>query len=180
VLHAQDLSRPIMLVATDSLDATPFGQTVLLATPVAQGGHIGFIINRPSGVKLKTLLPEQPSARAVAEPVYLGGPVHTDTLFALARAAPEVGRWVIPLLPGLIAVLDEDGIDQILDQATNEARYYIGIFIWPAEELRTQVEAGLWTVKRADAASVFRKQPNRLWSELRATVPRSGEPGSWL
>lgn len=178
--HAQELSQPVTLVASEDLDGTPFAQTVVIATPTPVGGHIGFIVNRPTDVKLETLFPDTPSTRTVADPVYLGGPRHTDSLFVLAPAAPAGSTNVIALLPGLVAILDEDAIDLVLEQSPNDARYFIGMFLWAPGELATQVKAGIWTVKPADATVAFRKQASQLWSELRATSVRGGKSGTWL
>ena len=50
--HAEDLSQPVILVASSALDGSPFEQTVVVAAPLPDGGHIGFIINKPMNVKL--------------------------------------------------------------------------------------------------------------------------------
>jgi hypothetical protein len=46
--HAADLSQAVILVASQELGGSPFEQTVVIATPLPQGGHIGFIVNRPT------------------------------------------------------------------------------------------------------------------------------------
>jgi len=53
--RATDLSEPVILVASSLLDQTSFQQAVVLATPLDDGG---FIINKPIGVKLQELLPD--------------------------------------------------------------------------------------------------------------------------
>jgi putative AlgH/UPF0301 family transcriptional regulator len=72
--HAADLSQAVVLVASERLSDSPFAQTVVLATPLPEGGHIGFVLNRPTGVKLESLLPDQESSRKVVDQVYAGGP----------------------------------------------------------------------------------------------------------
>ncbi len=62
-VHAADLSQAVILVASKDLDGSPFERTVVIAAPLPNGGHIGFIANRPTTVKLDKLLPE--SARLV-------------------------------------------------------------------------------------------------------------------
>ena len=42
--RAADLSEPVILVASSLLDHTPFQQAVVLATPLDDGAHIGFIL----------------------------------------------------------------------------------------------------------------------------------------
>src|SRR4030095_3466074 len=72
--RAVDLSQAVILVASDRLKGSLYEQTVVLAAPLPQGGHLGFVVNRPTSVKLETLFPEQPSTHNVVEPVYAGGP----------------------------------------------------------------------------------------------------------
>jgi putative AlgH/UPF0301 family transcriptional regulator len=57
--HAVDLSQAVILVASGRLAGSSFEQTVILAAPLPQGGHVGFVVNRPTSVKLETLFPEQ-------------------------------------------------------------------------------------------------------------------------
>jgi putative AlgH/UPF0301 family transcriptional regulator len=179
--NAEDLSQPATLIATEDLDGTPFAQTVVVAAPLPGGGHLGFIINRPTALKLDKLFPDSASAHAVVDPVYLGGPRNIDTLFAVVREAPDGADGAISLSPDLFVVLDAESIDRILDQNPNEARYFVGVFAWPPGKLDEEVQAGIWAVKPLDDTSaVFRKQPNHLWSELRATLPRSDRYGAWL
>ena len=34
-----------------------------------------------------------------------------------------------------VVVLDEEGIDRILEQSPSDARYFVGVFVWPPAEL---------------------------------------------
>src|SRR5260370_40184234 len=73
--RAIDLAQAVILVASNRLAGSIYEQTVILAAPLPQGGHLGFVVNRPTQVKLESLFPEQPSTRNVADPVYAGGPM---------------------------------------------------------------------------------------------------------
>ena len=46
--YAADLSQPVLLVASQHLAGSPFEQTVVVATSMPDGGHVGFIVNRPT------------------------------------------------------------------------------------------------------------------------------------
>jgi putative AlgH/UPF0301 family transcriptional regulator len=178
--RAQDLSQTVMLVATAGLDGTVFEQAVVIAAPLPNGNHVGFIINRPANVKLTTLFPDQETARNVVDGAYLGGPAMANVLFAVVRGEPtEPDEKMVPLLPGLYAVLDGSGVDRVIAETPNDARYFIGVTLWDPKQLEQQVRSGDWVVKAADASAVFRKT-NGLWSELRATTTRSDANGTWL
>ncbi len=43
---AADLSQAVILVASARLADSSFAQTVILAAPLPQGGHLGFVVNR--------------------------------------------------------------------------------------------------------------------------------------
>src|SRR5438067_5511829 len=75
VVRAADLSEAVMLVATDRLAGSIYEEKVILAAPLPQGGHLGFIVNRPTRVELGTLFPGQPSTRNGTDPGLPGGPV---------------------------------------------------------------------------------------------------------
>ena len=165
-----DLSQTVILVASHHLDGSPFEQTVVVAASLPDGGHIGFIVNRPTRVRLETLFPDQALARNVEEPVYLGGPVLTDGVFVLMRSAPDDTEISIPLTPGVVAVLDGTTIDRVIESTPNAARYFVGLMVWGADELEQQIAGGLWEVRPADADSVLPATVPDLWTSLRGPL----------
>src|ERR1700731_4608011 len=99
---AADLSEAVILVASDRLAGSIYEQTVILAAPLPQGGYLGFIVNRPTSVKLESLFPDQASTHNVVDPVYAGGPVLPRAVFAVLRKAPDNNGNFLPLMPGLV------------------------------------------------------------------------------
>jgi putative transcriptional regulator len=179
VALADDSSQPVTLVATDALAGTPFEQTVIVAAPLPDGGHVGFIINRPTEVKLTTLFPDDAPSRKAHAAVSYGGPMLSSAVFALTRNAPDGDGDVVTLMPGLVAVLDAAGVDHVLETAPNDARYFMGLMVWAPGELPAQVEGGAWDVKPADRNLVLRAKSDRLWQELRGNKSKAGGD-NWL
>ncbi|HEY3180043.1 MAG TPA: YqgE/AlgH family protein [Casimicrobiaceae bacterium] len=179
VALADDSSQAVTLVATDVLEGTPFEQTVIVAAPLPNGGHVGFIINRPTDVKLATLFPDDASSRRVDAPVSYGGPMLPRALFALTHKAPDGDNDIVTLMPGLVAVLDAAGVDHILETTPNDARYFVGLIVWAPEELATQVDAGAWDVKPTDTNVVLRAKSSRLWQELRGNKSKT-DGDNWV
>src|SRR5260370_34889233 len=97
----------------------------MFATPLGDGGHIGFIINKPAGVKLQELFPDDRAAGKVKESVYLGGPALLPSVFALTRKPPESAGAAVPLMPDLFAVMDSDAIDRIIATTPDNARIFL-------------------------------------------------------
>jgi len=94
---------------------------------------VGFIINRPTDVKLATLFPDDASSRRVDAPVSYGGPMLPRAVFALTHKAPDDDSDIVTLMPGLVAVLDAAGVDHIVETTPNDARYFVGLVVWAPE-----------------------------------------------
>ncbi len=170
--RAADPSEPVILVASSLLDHTPFQQAVVLATPLDDGGHIGFIINKPTGVKLQELFPDDWAAGTVKESVYLGGPALLPAVFALTRKPPESAGAAVPLMPGLFAVMDSDAIDRIIATTPDDARF-LGMMVWKPGALEEEVRQSVWDLRPADAEVVLHAKSPGLWKSLRG-------PGSYI
>jgi putative transcriptional regulator len=167
--QAADLSRAVILVASDQLRDSPFAETVVLATPLPEGGHMGFVLNRPTGAKLESLLPSQASTRNVVDPVYAGGPALTDYLFAVTRKPPADQGTFVVLLPGLFVAMDGVAVDSMIEKAPNEARYFVGLMVWSRDELENDVQSGAWHVRPANADAVLPANASDLWKSLTGT-----------
>src|SRR5262245_6262716 len=81
---------PVVLVAKPGLGEFYRG-TVLFVRPAGGGAHVGFIVNRPTRVTLSELFPDQGSLQKVSEPVFLGGPLHAESVFAVVHRADSPG-----------------------------------------------------------------------------------------
>jgi putative transcriptional regulator len=167
--HAADLSHAVILVASEKLAGTPYEETVILAAPLPNGGHMGIVLNRPTGVKLESLFPGQKSTHRVVDQVYAGGPMLTGALFAVTRKPPADKGTFVPLMPGLVAVIDGTTVDHIIETTPNDARYFIGMVIWEPDALDKEIEDGAWQVRKADVNSALPPSPTGLWKSLGGT-----------
>jgi putative transcriptional regulator len=159
-----------MLVASERLAGSLYEQTVVLAAPLPQGGHLGFVVNRPTSIKLENLFPEQASTHNVVEPVYAGGPEMARGVFAVTRKAPDNSDSVVPLMPGLVVAIDGDTVDRIIETTPNDARYFVGLMIWAPDDLDEEISQGAWDVRPADADTVFSASSPGLWKSLSGTM----------
>jgi len=135
--RSADLSEAVFLVATSALDGSPFAQSVIITAPLPN------------------------------EPIYLGGPQLLPAVFAVVRTAPEGNGTIVPLMPGLVAIIDGESVDRVIATTPNEARYFAGLMVWDDEDLYAQVKAQLWEVRPADVEAVFRAKAIGLWNALR-------------
>ena len=165
-VNATETATPVVLIATDRLEGSGYRETVLFAAPLPGGHHLGFILNRPTPAKLGALFPGHAPSGKVVDPVYFGGPELRDSLFAVARRAPEGGGETIPLMPGLVLAVDSASVDRVIETMPNDARYFAGLVVWRPGELAEEIRAGAWEVRPADAGAVFHRHPERLWRDL--------------
>jgi putative AlgH/UPF0301 family transcriptional regulator len=75
----------IILVAKRQLQDKLYGSTIVLSRPIGADRHVGFIINKPTQVSLAKLFPGHEPSKKVVDPVFLGGPVSPEVIFALVQ-----------------------------------------------------------------------------------------------
>ncbi|HYR35285.1 MAG TPA: YqgE/AlgH family protein [Burkholderiales bacterium] len=163
-VHAQE--EAMILIAHPAFRDLEYRQTVLLAAPAPNGGHVGVILNRPTRRSLGSLFPEHEPSKKVVDPVYYGGPFSRGALVALVRADHSPGAGSVPLMKDLYLAFRANTIDHVIETTPNEARYYVGYVGWRPGELKSEIDRGLWSVQGADLEMVFRKDTEGLWEEL--------------
>jgi len=174
----------MLLVATPELGDPNFASTVVLLLdvsddetgstggPLASGGALGVVLNRPSGVPVAEVL--GPWGEVVDEPevLFQGGPVSTEGALAVARlqtgAEPPVGFQPVD---GDLGLLDLDTPVELVTGALASLRVYAGYAGWGAGQLEVEVEQGSWYVVPGEVADVFRVDPSHLWRDVLRRQP---------
>ena len=164
--RAQLQEDAILLVAHPAFRDLEYRQTVLLAAPAPNGGHVGVILNRPTKRSLGSLFPEHEPSRKVVDPVFYGGPFSRGALVALVRADHAPGAGSVLLMNNLYLAFRANTIDHVIETTPNEARYFVGYVGWRPGELKAEIDRGLWSVINADTDTIFRKDTEGLWEEL--------------
>jgi putative transcriptional regulator len=162
---ATDIGQPVILVAKRQLTDKLYGATILVARPIGNDQHIGFIVNRPSKITLGQLFPNHPPSQKVPDPVYVGGPINPESIFALVQTRKHPGGRSVQLMPGMFAVFDGKVVDDVIENEAAKARFVAGLVGWRSGELRDEIKRGAWFLLDADPALVLRK-PDGLWEEL--------------
>ena len=169
-----EIARGMFLVAAPGLQDPNFNRTVVLITHHGAGGTVGVVINRPTRVPLARTLPDTNALAGRSELVFVGGPVLPQTLVLLVRAPAPVpsSRHVfgdvyftsnLDVLSRLLA--DGDGPKVAF-------RAYAGYAGWARGQLAAEIEQGGWRLVRADAATVFDRDPEHIWD---AMIKRASE-----
>ncbi len=156
----------IILVAHPAFRDLEWRQTVIIAAPAPNGGHVGVILNRPTKRSLGSLFPEHEPSKKVIDPVYYGGPFSRTALVALVHADHSPGGGSVPIMKNVYLAFRANTIDHVIETTPNDARYFVGYVGWLPGELRSEIDRGLWSVLDADIDMVFRKDTDNLWEEL--------------
>jgi putative transcriptional regulator len=162
----------IILVAHPAFRDLEYRQTVLIAAPAPNGGHVGVILNRPTRRSLGSLFPEHEPSKKVMDPVFYGGPFSRGALVALVKADNTPGEGSVLLQKNLYLAFRANTIDHVIESTPNEARYFVGYVGWRPGELKSEIDRGLWAVSNVDVDTVFRKDTEGLWEELQQASRR--------
>ena len=155
----------VFLVAAPGLADPNFRHSVVLVTQTADGGSVGFIVNRPGELSLAQILPKNEVLKRFTEPLYLGGPVETAGLFAMFRAKDNP-PGALRVLGDVSFAMDPAVVEQLLHAPPTSVRFFNGYSGWEPGQLAFELERGGWYVLHADADTVFRKNMDTLWDEL--------------
>ena len=169
---AQAQDDALVLVAHPAFRDLEYRQTVLIAAPAPNGGHVGVILNRPTRRSLGSLFPEHEPSKKVIDPVYYGGPFSRGALVALVKADNTPGQGSVLLMKNLYLAFRANIIDHVIEATPNDARYFVGYVGWRAGELKSEIDRGLWSVSNVDLEMVFRRDTDGLWEELQQASRR--------
>jgi len=170
---AQVSSKTIFLIARPGMPDPNFSETVVLVTQEEGAEATGVIINRPTNRSLAEMLPSE-RFKPFKEPIFFGGPVAPQGLFAVFQADRFSGA-ALPMLPGLYLAIAPDSIDALLGNPPPKIRFFSGYSGWAPGQLWGELERGDWLLAEADADTVFRKDTSRLWQDMvrRASAVRA-------
>jgi putative transcriptional regulator len=170
------LEKGKLLVASRELSDPHFSETVILLIAYGPNGTMGIILNRPSDVKLATVLPDIKPLRRRPDTIYLGGPVLTNHVLLLVRSNKPPGDSLL-VFDDVYASSSLATLSHALGRQgpKDQFRAYAGHAGWAAGQLEAEVERGDWYVTRADADTVFTKSPKQLWPTLMPRVE-----GDWV
>ena len=156
----------IILVAKRQLQDRLYGSTIVLSRPIGADRHVGFIINKPTQVSLAKLFPGHEPSKKVVDPVFLGGPVSPEVIFALVQGKQSPGGRSLKILDDLYLAIDSDVVDSVIEKQAAQARFFAGMVLWRPGELNDELKRGLWYVLDAKSDLALRKSTEGMWEEL--------------
>ncbi|HUA82754.1 MAG TPA: YqgE/AlgH family protein [Bryobacteraceae bacterium] len=162
----KNLAQGKILVTTRASADPIFAQSVVLLVKLDHDGAFGLMINRQTAVPISRALSELHGSATHSEPVFLGGPVELDTVFAVSRS-PDRPDGATEIFGDVYLVSAKPALEKILAQSSRgDSRIYLGYCGWAAQQLENEVTHGGWYIFNRSEDQVFDGDPATLWSRL--------------
>lgn len=161
-----------LLVAAPSLGDPNFERTVVVLVDHDEDGALGVVLNRPTRVDVREILPMWQDHVTGPGVVFHGGPVGRDSALALAllNPAPRDDAEAEPLgfrqVHGRLGLIDLDAPPEILVAELSGLRVFAGYAGWGAGQLEDELAEQAWYVVPATPEDPFTADPERLWRDV--------------
>ena len=158
-------SKGRLLISEPFMGDYYFGRSVILLAEHNEEGSFGVILNKPVSAKFNEVLKDFPDFDA---PMYLGGPVETDSLFYIHTLGEQL-EGATEILDGLywggdIEVLKEMILLKKID--SKDVRFFIGYSGWGAEQLNTELKRNSWVIARSSKKRLLSTDPIMMWEKF--------------
>ncbi|MCX6306640.1 MAG: YqgE/AlgH family protein [Bacteroidetes bacterium] len=151
-----------ILISEPSLRDFYFRQSVILLAEHNEEGTFGVIVNKPIEARLKDIIK---GFTGYNLPVYLGGPVKTDSIFFL-HTRDDIAQS-LPIMEGLYWGGDLDAIREMLKSkvmAPSEIRFFVGYSGWSPRQLDRELKEKSWVLSQTTVKEIINDHPETLWS----------------
>jgi putative transcriptional regulator len=165
-----------LLVAAPGLLDPHFRRTVIYVIEHRARGTLGVVLNRPSEVTLRDVLPSWAPLSSQPPSVFVGGPVEKETAVCLAAVRTGLDPAAVDGLitvRGPVALVNLDCDPAVIAPRLRGLRVFAGYSGWDAGQLDGEIERGDWIVVPALPDDVLNRLDSRLWGQV---LRRQGMP----
>ena len=175
---AENLATPVLLMAMPQVLDPFFHRSVVLLIQHEEEGSLGFIVNRPTGIKVSEILKGmevgwQGREDAVA---YFGGPVQPQlgtVLFGAAAAGTPGafdGEAATQVLAGVSLTQHVGDLSRLAEAPPDRFRLFLGYAGWGAGQLIEEIMRNDWMTAPARPDLIFAPDPEQVWAAALESV----------
>lgn len=162
------LAAGILLLATPWLKDPPFDRAVVLLCTHGDSGTLGLVLNRPLEVTAGEGLAGVVAPQRVTMPLFNGGPVSPDSLYALhtmdtLRGPSEMVCGNVGFLPGTGELLN---VLQAPPAEGEALRLFAGCAGWAPGQLEAEIANNAWILAPSSPRAIFTGKPESLWGRV--------------
>jgi putative transcriptional regulator len=174
-VSGSDLTTPVLLMAMPQVLDPFFNRSVVLLLHHEDEGSFGFILNRPTGIKVGEILKGMEVTWSGGEEAvaYFGGPVQPQlgtVLFApvLAESGPE--DTATEVLPGVALTQHVGDLSRLAEAPPDQFRLILGYAGWGEGQLMQEILRNDWLTAPASSELIFAPDPEQVWGAALRSV----------
>jgi putative transcriptional regulator len=181
-----DLITPVLLMAMPQVLDPFFHHSVVLLLHHEPEGSLGFIVNRPTGIRVSEILKGMDvSWGGQNETVaYFGGPVQPNlgtVLFAPVLPDGDDQDTAKQIVPGLALTQHIGDLSRLAQEPTDRFRLLLGYAGWDEGQLMEEILRNDWLTAPVDGDLIFAPDPEQLWAAaLRSVGIDPASLPSWI
>ena len=154
-----------LLISEPFLNDPNFKRSVILMAEHSEEGTLGFILNQPSQLLLKDLVPDLWQADFH---VFIGGPVEIDTIHFVHRcydklnSGEEIAKGIYwgGNFETLKILVNNNSINE------NEVKFFLGYSGWGIDQLAAEIDENTWIVSdKFNQDLIFSHNEEELWQQ---------------
>jgi putative transcriptional regulator len=164
------------LVAAPGLQDPNFRRTVVLIIDHQSSGTLGVVLNRPSDVAVRDVLPLWGPHATMPQALYVGGPVQQRAALCVAAlpAGVDAERTEGMIkVRGSLALVDLGADPDLMAPRLRGLRVFAGYAGWGQGQLTGEISRGDWLVVPALPDDVLAPPDTDLWGRI---LRRQGMP----
>lgn len=164
-----------VLVSQPSLTDRFFSRSVVMLAEHGHDGTFGFIVNKPANIRLSTVSDEFGDFDT---DLYLGGPVHVNSLFYV-HSKGELVEDSLKIIDGVYWGGNLSEIRKLISSGKmtdKDIRFYAGYSGWEPQQLDREMNEKSWIVLDGTNRYVFGSRPKILWKKIVLSLGKDYAP----
>ena len=169
-----EVSKGKLLISEPLLQDENFHKAVVFLCHHSPKESLGFILNKQAKQLLNFYLND---VKTIDFPVYIGGPVESETLHFI-HSVPEIagGEKItedIYWSGDLEQIVEGIKIGKV---STDNCKFFIGYSGWGIGQLEAEIETKAWLVAHSNTGLVFNTPEKMLWNEAVTSLGKHYSP----
>jgi len=181
-----DLNTPVLLMAMPQVLDPSFHRSVVLLLHHEDEGSFGFIVNRPTEIKVSEILKGMDIGwRGHEEAVaYLGGPVQQNlgtVLFAPLQVGGDAEDTASEIVPGVALTQHIGDLSRLAEAPPDRFRLFLGYAGWGEGQLMEEILRNDWLTAPVSGDLIFAPDSEQVWdATLRSVGIDPAALPSWM
>lgn len=185
-VSGSDLMTPVLLMAMPQVLDPFFHRSVVLLLHHEDEGSFGFIVNRPTGIKVAEILKGMDVGweGGEEEVAYFGGPVQPQlgtVLFSPVLDENDPEDTATEIAPGLALTQHIGDLSRLAEAPPGQFRLLLGYAGWGEGQLMEEILRNDWLTAPVTSDLIFAPDPERVWdAALRSVGIDPAALPSWM